>query len=332
MKFVDEALITVQSGGGGKGCLSFRRERHVPKGGPDGGDGGKGGDIVIRATSRMQSLHSFQFKRHFRAQRGGHAKGKNQSGRTGKDLIVLTPAGTVIREAETGRILKELLADGESLVVTRGARGGLGNKHFASARNPASRHAQEGEPGQSLSLRLELKLLSDMAIVGLPNSGKSTLLSKMSSARPKIADYPFSTLRPSLGTVESEHAEPFVVADMPSLVEGAHSGVGLGAKFLKHAEKSRFLLHVIDISALPSEDPLLPYQTVNRELELFNPDLAQKPQVAVLNKVDAPEARLLAEKVRRHVQQFNPDVWVISALTGEGVEELKRHLTKLMNS
>lgn len=330
MKFVDEAQITVQSGDGGNGCLSFRREKYVPKGGPDGGDGGKGGDIVFQATSRMHTLHSFQFKQHHRAQRGAHGRGKNKSGKAGKDLIVLAPAGTLLRDVKTGRILKDLIHDGECFVAASGGRGGLGNKHFASPSNPVSRYAQKGEPGQSLSLRLELKLQADIGIIGLPNAGKSTLMSKLSSARPRIADYPFTTLTPTLGVIESERTDPFVIVDMPSLIEGAHRGVGLGTRFLKHLEGTRFLLHVIDLSALASQDAVAPYEAVNRELELFSPDLGQKSQVVVLNKVDKPEARALAGQVRRSLEPLNADIRVISALTGEGLEPLKSHLAELV--
>lgn len=331
MKFVDEALITVQSGDGGNGCVSFRREKYVPKGGPNGGDGGKGGDVIFRATSRMNTLYSFQFKKHFRAKRGGHGRGKNQSGKGGKDLIILVPPGTLIRQIKTGRILKDLAGGDESFVAVCGGRGGLGNQHFASSRNLAPRYAQKGEAGQSLSLKLELKLLADVGIIGLPNAGKSTLVSKLSSARPKIADYPFTTLTPILGVVQPEKTDPYVIADIPGLIEGAHSGVGLGTKFLKHVERSRFLVHLVDLSALPSEDPLKPYRAINQELRLFNPNLAQRSQVVVLNKVDKPGLRALADIVRNFLEPLNPDIWLISALTGDGLEPLKDHLGELVD-
>ncbi|MBW1739789.1 MAG: GTPase ObgE [Deltaproteobacteria bacterium] len=330
MKFIDEALITVQSGDGGNGCVSFRREKYVPKGGPDGGDGGRGGDVVFQTTSRMHTLYSFQFKRHFKAQRGGHGRGKNQAGKSGKDLIIFIPPGTLIREAQTGRILKDFACSGESFVAVRGGRGGQGNQRFASSRNPAPRYAQKGEPGQTLSLKLELKLLADVGIIGLPNAGKSTLVSNLSSARPKIADYPFTTLIPTLGVVKPREHDPFVIADIPGLIEGAHRGVGLGIRFLKHVERSRFLIHLIDLAALPSKDPLGPYHTVNRELRLFSPSLGEKKQVIVLNKVDKPGARAVAEKIRSALEPLNPDIWVISALTGEGLGRLKVHLARLV--
>jgi GTP-binding protein len=328
MKFVDEALITVQSGDGGKGCVSFRREKYVPKGGPNGGDGGKGGDVLFETTSRMHTLYNFNFKKHFRAERGKHGRGKNQSGRSGKDLTIFVPPGTLIKEAETGHVLKEFLRTGESFLVARGGRGGLGNQHFASSRKRAPLYAQEGQPGQTLSLKLELKLLADVGIIGLPNAGKSTLVSKLSSACPKVANYPFTTLTPTLGVVESQEIDPFVIADIPGLIEGAHRGVGLGIRFLRHVERSRFLLHLIDLSAVPSEALLSPYHMVNQELRLFSPSLGQKAQVIVLNKVDKAGTRAVAEELRNALEQS--DVWVISAITGEGLEQLKDHLAGLV--
>ncbi|MCK4488364.1 MAG: GTPase ObgE [Desulfobacterales bacterium] len=330
MKFIDEASITVQSGDGGNGCVSFRREKYVPRGGPNGGDGGKGGDVLFETTLRMHTLYSFNFKRHFRAERGKHGRGKNQSGKSGKDLIIFVPPGTLVKEAETGRVLKEFVRSGESFLVARGGRGGLGNQHFASPRKRAPRYAQEGQPGQTLSLKLVLKLLADVGIIGLPNAGKSTLVSKLSSARPKVADYPFTTLTPTLGVVEPQETDPFVIADIPGLIEGAHRGVGLGTRFLRHVERSRFLLHLIDLSSVPSEDPLSPYHTVNQELRQFSPSLGRKPQVIALNKVDKPGTHAVAEKLRNALQPLNPDVWVISAITGEGLERLRDHLAGLV--
>lgn len=332
MKFVDEALIIVQAGSGGDGCVSFRREKYVPKGGPDGGDGGKGGDVVFKTTSRINTLYGFHFNRHFKAKRGAHGRGKNRSGKDGEDLVIEVPAGTLISEAESGRVLKDFSGGDESFLAVTGGRGGLGNQHFASSRNQAPRHAQKGEPGETVTLKLELKLLADVGIIGLPNAGKSTLISQMSSARPKIADYPFTTLTPSLGVVESDETEPFVIADIPGLMEGAHRGVGLGTRFLKHMERTRFLLHLIDAAALPPDDLLGPYRVVNRELELFSPRLAQEPQLIVLNKVDKPEGRALASKVRKCPEILNQDIWTISALTGEGLGPLKAHLARLVEA
>ena len=332
MKFVDETLITVQSGDGGNGCVSFRREKYVPKGGPDGGNGGKGGDIILKSTSRMNTLHHFHFKKHFKAQRGAHGRGKNQSGKAGQDLVIEVPHGTLIKEAETGRILKDFTARGETFAAAVGGRGGSGNQHFASSRNRVPRYAQKGESGQILNLKLELKLLADVGIIGLPNAGKSTLVSRLSSARPKIGDYPFTTLTPSLGVVGSDDISPFVIADIPGLIEGAHKGVGLGTRFLKHVERTRVLLHLIDLAALPSEDLLGPYRIINQELRQYDQDLAKECQVVVLNKVDQPGARILAEKACDALKKLNPDVWIISALTGEGLGPLKGHLAALVEN
>jgi len=330
MKFVDEALITIQSGNGGNGCASFRREKYTPKGGPDGGDGGRGGHVVFETTSRTNTLYRFNLKKHFKAQRGAHGRGKNQSGKNGKDLVIEVPPGTLIRDAESGRIMKDFVHSGESFIAAQGGRGGLGNQHFASARSRAPRHAHKGEPGQTIALQLELKLLADVGIIGLPNAGKSTLVSRLSSAQPKIAEYPFTTLTPSLGVVETEKTDPFVIADIPGLIEGAHCGVGLGIKFLKHVERTRFLIHLIDVAVLPPQDLLRPYLVINRELQLFSPTLAQETQVVVLNKIDQPGARALAGKVRESLKELNPDIWLISALTGKGLEPLKGHLAELM--
>jgi len=330
MKFLDEALITVQSGDGGRGCVSFRREKYVPKGGPNGGDGGRGGDVVFKTTSRMHTLYNFRFKRHFKAERGQHGRGKEQSGKSGKDCIIHVPPGTLIKDADTGQVLKEFFRSDETFLIARGGRGGLGNQHFATPTNRAPRYAQTGEPGRTLSLHLELKLLADVGVIGLPNAGKSTLVSKLSAARPKVADYPFTTLIPTLGVVESEAADPFVMADIPGLIEGAHRGVGLGTRFLKHVQRSRFLVHLIDLSDISLEDPLKAYRAVNEELRQFDPLLGQKPQVVVLNKVDKRGTRTVAEKIRVALEPINPDIWIISAITGEGLDALKDHLGRLV--
>jgi len=240
--------------------------------------------------------------------------------------VLSLPLGTIVKEAETGHVLKEFVKSDESFLIVSGGRGGLGNQHFASSRKRAPRYAQQGEPGQTLSLQLELKLLADVGIIGLPNAGKSTLVSKLSAARPKVADYPFTTLIPSLGVVDSKGADPFVIADIPGLIEGAHRGVGLGTRFLKHVERSRVLLHLIDLSTVPAEDPLSPYHTVNEELRQFSPALSQKAQVIVLNKVDKSGTRAVTAKLRKALETLNPDIWVISAIKGDGIESLMEHL------
>ncbi len=330
MKFVDEAHIVIQAGDGGRGCVSFRREKYVPKGGPDGGAGGKGGDIVFRSASGLNTLYGFNFKRHFKAGRGAHGRGKNQTGKGGDDLLIEVPRGTIIKDAEDGTILKDFLEDGESFVAAYGGRGGRGNHHFVSATNQAPRFAQPGEPGQVRTLKLELKLLADVGVIGLPNAGKSTLIGTLSSAHPKIADYPFTTLTPTLGVVEPENAEPFVIADIPGLIEGAHLGVGLGIRFLKHVERTGILVHLIDLSAVPADDPLRPLRVVNHELRMFNPRLAEKRQVIALNKADLPVAAAMADRIWACFKAENPDTWVISALTGEGISPLKVHLAELV--
>jgi GTP-binding protein len=330
MKFVDEARIVVQAGDGGNGCVSFRREKFVPKGGPDGGDGGKGGDILLKATTRLNTLYAFNFKKHFKAKRGAHGRGKQQAGKGAQDIVIEVPRGTIVREAETGRILKDFLRDGESYVIARGGRGGRGNRRFVTSRKRVPRYAEEGKPGEIRSLHLELKLLADVGVIGLPNAGKSTLISQLSSARPKIADYPFTTLTPSLGVVETERTLPFVIADIPGLIEGAHQGVGLGTRFLRHVERTQILAHIIDLAALMPDDALHPYAVINRELRLFNPRLADHKQVIVLNKVDRIESKDILEKLVNAMKKENPDVWVISALTGQGVLELKNYLGELV--
>jgi GTP-binding protein len=332
MKFVDEALITVESGSGGNGCVSFRREKYVPKGGPDGGDGGKGGDVIIRSSSRLSSLSAFSFKNHFKAKRGAHGRGKQQTGKQGKDVVVEVPMGTVVMDADGSTVLQDLVGDGESFIAVHGGRGGLGNRHFASARNRAPRYAQEGEAGQGRTLKLELKLLADVGIIGLPNAGKSTLVSRLSSARPKIADYPFTTLTPCLGVVEASESRRFVVADIPGLIQGASRGVGLGTTFLRHVERTRILLHLIDLSTLKMSNLLDPFEVINHEMETFNPHLGQKRQVIALNKIDTPGASDLAQEAVRVLAPINSDIWIISALTGEGLATLKTHLAELVDS
>ncbi|OQX26545.1 MAG: GTPase ObgE [Desulfobacteraceae bacterium IS3] len=320
MKFIDEATITVRAGNGGKGCVSFRRERYIPKGGPDGGDGGKGGDVILTATSRKRTLQHFQFKRDFKAGNGRGGLGQQKTGRGGDDLIIEVPPGTLVRNADTGEILKDLKESGENYQIAKGGRGGQGNKRFATSVNRTPRFAQPGEPGDILTLELELKLLADVGIIGLPNAGKSTLISAVSSAKPKVADYPFTTLNPTLGVVKTGWGEPFVMADIPGLIKGAASGAGLGTRFLRHIERSGILLHLIDASAIDPDDPLCGYETINRELALYNETLSEKTQIVVLNKSDIPGAEEGAERFRSAA----PDIKVqtISAMTGTGIAEL----------
>ncbi len=329
MKFIDEATIFVQSGNGGRGCVSFRRERFVPRGGPDGGDGGKGGDVTIKAISSKRTLYHFQFKKHYKAQNGSPGQGSQKSGRGGDDLLLEVPPGTLVMDAESGQVLHDLVEAGQEATIAGGGRGGVGNLHFKSSTNRAPRYAQPGEPGQTLKIRLELKLLADVGIVGLPNAGKSTLISAISSARPKIADYPFTTLIPNLGVVQVSGAEPFVMADIPGLIQGAHEGAGLGIRFLRHIERTRILVHLIDAAALDPEDPLQGYRIINHELEMHAGDLARKPQLIVLNKLDVTGADHLADLFCQALPQV--PVMRVSAGTHLGLNDLKSRLYQLLD-
>jgi len=330
VKFIDEATITVQSGNGGRGCVSFRRERFIPRGGPDGGAGGHGGSVVLKTTTRKRTLHHFQFKRHFKTQNGKNGQGKQQTGKKGNDLIIEIPPGTLVRAAETGEILKDLIKADETFVVAKGGRGGLGNKHFATSTKRTPRYAQPGEPGETKTLKLELKLLADVGIIGLPNAGKSTLISVLSSARPKIGEYPFTTLSPTLGVVQTGYQEPFVLADIPGLIEGAHEGAGLGIRFLRHIERTRMLIHLIDASAIDVGDPLRSYHTICQELAAYSENLAKKPQIVVLNKMDLPHAKETADRFQAAAKEEK--VVLISALTKSGIDVLESEVIELLDS
>jgi GTP-binding protein len=329
VKFIDEAIITVESGDGGRGCVSFRREKHVPRGGPDGGDGGKGGDVILKSTSRRRTLFPFQLKRQFKAKNGAHGQGKQKTGRNGKDLIIEIPPGTLVKDADTSEVLKDFTATGDSHTVVSGGRGGLGNARFKTSTNRAPRYAQPGEEGQNRRLKLELKLLADVGIIGLPNAGKSTLISKISSANPKIGNYPFTTLTPTLGVVETDWSDPFVVADIPGLIEGAHAGAGLGTQFLRHIERTRILIHLIDAGTIDREDPLSHFKTVNRELKSFNPQLTQKPQIVTLNKMDLPGAKKAADIFAAALD--DEPVIFISALKKKGMKRLISRIIELLD-
>ena len=328
MKFIDEAIITVQSGKGGRGCVSFRREKYVPRGGPDGGDGGKGGDVILKSTSRRRTLYPFQFKRQFKAKDGAHGQGQQKTGRNGSDLIVEIPPGTLVKDADTNEILKDFTTAGEFYSVVKGGKGGLGNARFKSSTNRTPRYSQPGQPAQSRELKLELKLLADVGIIGLPNAGKSTLLSSISSATPKIGDYPFTTLTPTLGVVETGWAEPFVVADIPGLIAGAHQGAGLGIRFLRHIERTRILIHLLDAQTIDPQRPLAAYETVNRELQFFNPNLTQKSQIVVLNKMDLPESKTAATAFMDALD--DQPVLLISAAKKTGLEKLISRILELL--
>ena len=329
MKFIDEAIITVESGDGGRGCVSFRREKHVPRGGPDGGDGGKGGDVTLKSTSRRRTLFPFQLKRQFKAKNGAHGQGKQKTGRNGKDLIIEIPPGTLVKDADTDEVLKDFTAVDESYIAVHGGRGGQGNTRFKTSTNRAPRFAQPGEEGQNRRLKLELKLLADVGIIGLPNAGKSTLISKISSATPKIGNYPFTTLTPTLGVVETGWSDPFVVADIPGLIEGAHQGAGLGTHFLRHIERTRILIHLIDAATIDREHPLDHFKTVNRELKSFNPQLTQKPQIVALNKMDLPGAQKAADAFAAEIDADS--VILISAIKKSGIKRLISRILELLD-
>jgi GTP-binding protein len=317
--FFDEARIHAKAGNGGNGAVSFRREKYVPRGGPDGGRGGDGGDVVLEVDSQLNTLLHFQKQVHFKAGQGVPGRGKNQTGARGEDIVVMVPPGTVVRDADSGQVLADLVEAGQRVIVAQGGQGGRGNISFATSTNQAPRLAERGLPGQELWLRLELKLLADVGLVGMPNAGKSTLLAAVSAARPKIADYPFTTLQPSLGVVALDADNSFVMADLPGLIEGAHAGAGLGHQFLRHVERTRLLIHLLDGAA---DDPLDHFDQINQELELFNPALAERPQVVVLSKMDLPDARGHWPKVEAAMRARKLPAYAISAATGEGVRHL----------
>ena len=326
MRFIDEALVTVFSGKGGPGCLSFRRERFIERGGPDGGDGGHGGSVIFRADPGKRTLFDVRRQKLLRAKNGKSGLGQNKHGKNGDDLIVPVPAGTLVTNAETGEVIQDITEPGTEFIMAQGGQGGRGNKRFASSTHKAPRFAQPGMPGEEFSLKLELKLLADVGIVGLPNAGKSTLISRISSARPKVANYPFTTITPSLGMVVPEFGEPFAVADIPGLIEGAHEGIGLGIQFLKHVERTGILIHLIDVSEIDPDAPLDAFNLINRELELYSKTLAKKAQVVVLNKIDLTDAE---EKAERFKQAYKGGkVLTLSAVTGEGTKELVRILAQ----
>ncbi len=321
MKFIDEVRIKVEAGDGGRGCVSFRREKYVPRGGPNGGDGGDGGSVVMVADNQLTTLLDLRYQKQYRAGRGEHGRGKDQHGKRGEDKVIAVPVGTVIRDADTGEMLADLKQPGDRVVVAAGGRGGKGNARFVSSTNRSPRHAQPGLPGEERGLDIELRLLADVGIIGFPNAGKSTLIAAISAARPKIADYPFTTLVPNLGVVTYGEGKSFVVADIPGLIEGAHRGEGLGDKFLKHVSRTSLLIHLLDASTIREEEPLAGWIAVNRELRLFDPALADKLQIVVANKIDLPEGKAKARLLRKALVSLS--FCAISAITGEGVRELK---------
>ena len=321
--FIDYTKIFIKSGDGGNGCISFRREKYVPKGGPNGGDGGKGGDIVFRASAQLNTLVDFTYKRHHKAGRGAHGLGGDKNGKNGKDEVILVPCGSVIKNFETGEIVDELLYDGEEKIILKGGRGGKGNTHFKTSTNRTPRYAEKGKPGEEMTIVIELKLIADIGLVGFPNAGKSTLISKISAAKPKIADYPFTTLKPNLGIVKMHEYDSFVVADIPGIIEGASSGKGLGIQFLKHIERTRVLLFMIDTTNLSPDgkNPLKEYKILLKELENYEANLLDKPRIVCFTKIDAISDEL--KKKLKNARTAGIDKIQISSITGENLAELK---------
>ncbi|MTI84796.1 MAG: GTPase ObgE [Firmicutes bacterium] len=326
--FYDHAKINIKGGDGGNGCVAFRREKYVPEGGPSGGDGGRGGSVILRADESLRTLVDFKYKRHYTGDRGQHGQGKGMHGRSGENLIIGVPKGTLIKDAATGELLADLVEDGQEVIVAAGGRGGRGNARFASAKNKAPYIAENGEPGVERQLELELKLLADIALIGFPNVGKSTIISHISAAKPKIADYHFTTLHPNLGVVKSGDFS-FVVADVPGLIEGAHTGAGLGHRFLRHTERTRLLVHVIDVSGSEGRDPLDDFVKINNELRRYSPELAKRPQVVAANKTDISGAEdnlhLLREELKGSYELFP-----VSAVTGDGLDTLVRKMAEML--
>ena len=320
--FIDRAKIHVHGGDGGNGVTAFRREKFVPRGGPSGGDGGRGGDVIVLADSSLNTLLHLRYNPQHKAQRGLHGEGSNRSGRNGEDLIIRVPVGTQIFDATTGDLLHDLNHDGDQWLAARGGRGGFGNAHFTTSTNRAPRYHQSGSPGEELDLQLELKLLADVGLVGFPNAGKSTFISTVSAARPKIADYPFTTLEPHLGVVDLGDFRTFVIADIPGLIEGAHTGAGLGDRFLRHIERTKLLLHLVDVSSVSGRDAVSDYETVNRELASYNEELATRPQFVVATKIDALDEPERLESLKQKAIAAQKPFFAISSATGNGVREL----------
>ncbi len=333
MKFIDEAIIEVTAGNGGNGCVSFRREKYVPRGGPDGGDGGNGGSVIFRTEGGLTTLMDVRYRRHFKAGHGGHGMGKQMSGRAGEDKIVRVPAGTVVYDADANEVIADLDGVGAEWIAAKGGRGGRGNQHFATSTHQAPRKCEPGRKGEAKRLRLELKLLADVGLVGLPNAGKSTLISAVSNARPKIAAYPFTTKVPSLGLARLPDGRGFVIADIPGLIEGAHEGAGMGIQFLKHIERTKLLLHLIDPLDHAHEDAAASYKAIRNELGSFDKALLKRPEIVVLTKMDIPEAQDRYADAQKKIKKLGAkSVIAISAAAHDGLDQLLIEIGKALGA
>ena len=328
MQFVDEAVIEVKSGGGGRGCVSFRREKYVPRGGPDGGDGGDGGAVYVIGNPHMSTLLDFKYRQHWSATRGVHGSGKKKHGKSGEDLVIPVPLGTEIIDEEDGRLIADVTEEGEKILLLTGGRGGRGNARFVSSTHQAPREYDEGDPPKTIRIRLVLKVIADAGIIGFPNAGKSTLISTISHAKPKIADYPFTTLTPNLGIVRLDEERSFVAADIPGIIEGASEGVGLGMRFLRHVERTKVLIHMLDMNPENGRDPVEDYHALNLELASFSPLLSEKPQVVAAGKMDLTGSE---DKLARVRAELAVDIFPVSAMNGTGIKDLLNHVFISLN-
>lgn len=328
--FIDSARIFIKAGNGGNGMVSFHREKYIAAGGPDGGDGGKGGDVIFVVDEGIRTLADFRYKKHYKAESGQNGGSANMSGRSGEDLIIKIPPGTVVKNAETGQIIADLIKPGQTFVAAKGGKGGKGNQHFATPTRQIPSFAKGGDPGEELWVYLEIKLLADVGLIGYPNVGKSTILASVTAAKPRIADYHFTTLEPNLGVVSLENGNSFVLADIPGLIEGAHEGVGLGHSFLKHVERTKLLIHVVDVAGIEGRDPVRDFELINHELEKFNAALAQRPQVVVANKTDLPDAQEKLEAFKMEIESRGYKVFAVSAATRQGLRDLMLYVGNLL--
>ena len=329
--FIDSAKIFVKAGDGGNGIVSFHREKYVAAGGPDGGDGGRGGDVIFEADESLRTLIDFKYKRKYMAESGENGGAGNCSGKSGADMVIKVPPGTIIRDESTSHIIVDMTMPGQRYILAKGGKGGAGNQHFATSTRQVPSFAKSGNPGDERSIVLELKLLADVGLVGFPNAGKSTILSNSSAAKPKIADYPFTTLEPNLGVVNLEGITSFIIADIPGLIEGAHEGVGLGHEFLKHIERTKLLVHVVDVAAVDGREPLKDFETINDELKQYNPKLAERPQVVAANKIDLPEGNENLQEFTNTLEKEGYKVFPISAATGSGMRDLMLYVAEMLS-